>query len=155
MNLHRLAAYGGHIIITHHGTCKVQVTPTNASVLSTFRAVKSNGHTIIGLPTCRVLNLVTSNYAMNIGPTAERDTDTTVAVPTYTTRPKGDEPAKAHILNGYADAFDGIGCFEGEFHITPDSTVPPVVHYPSRVPVRDPLKEELDTTDSIHRSKVS
>ena len=48
----------------------------------------------IGLPTCRALKLVALNYAMNIGPTAERDTYTTAAVPTYTTRPKGDETAK-------------------------------------------------------------
>ena len=46
---------------------------------------------------------------MNIGPTAERDIYTTAAVSTYTTRPKGDETAKAHILNKYADVFDGIG----------------------------------------------
>ena len=81
---------------------------------------------------------------MNIGPTGERDTDTTAAVPSYTTRPKGDETAKARILNESADVFDGIGCFEGEYHITLDSTV---MHYPRRVPValREPLKEELDT----------
>ena len=100
-----------------------------------------------GLPTCRALKLLTLNYAMNIGPTAERDTDTTAAVPIYTTRPKGDETAKARILNKYADVFDGIGCFEGEYRITVDSTVPPVLHSPRRVPValREPLKEELDT----------
>ena len=40
------------------------------------------------------MKLVTLNYAMNIVPTAERDTDTTAAVPTYTTRPKGDESAE-------------------------------------------------------------
>ena len=149
-NLHRsnmrITAYGGHTVI-HYGTCELQVTHRNESVLSTFHVVKSNGPTIIGLPTCRALKLVTLNYAMNIGLTAERDTDTTADVPTYTTRPKGDETAKAHILNEYADVFDGIGCFEGEYHITLDSTVPPVVHSPRRVPValREPLKEELDT----------
>ena len=42
---------------------------------------KSNGPTIIGLPTCRALKLVTLNYAMHIGPIAERDTDTTADVP--------------------------------------------------------------------------
>ena len=115
--------------------------------MSTFHVAKSNGPTIIGLPTYRAQKLVALNYAMNICPTAERDTDTTAAVPTYTTRPKGDETAKAHILNDSADVFDGIGCFEGEYHITLDSTVPPVVHSPRRVPValREPLKEELDT----------
>ena len=116
-NLHpsnmRITVYGGHTV-THYGACKPQVTHRNESVMSTFHVVKSNGSTIIGLPTCRTLKLVTLNYATNIGPTAERDTDTRAAVPTYTTRPKGDETAQAYILNEYADVFDGIGCFEGE-----------------------------------------
>ena len=90
-NLHpsnmQITAYGGHTV-THYGTCKLQVTHRNESVLSTFRVVKSNGPTIIRLTTCRALKLVTLNYAMDIGPTAERDTYTTAAVPTYTTRPK-------------------------------------------------------------------
>ena len=94
----RITAYGGNVV-THYGTCRLQVTHRNESVMSAFHVVKSNGPTIIGLPTCRALKLVTFNYAMNIGPTAERDTDTTADVPTYTTRPKGDETAKARILN--------------------------------------------------------
>ena len=71
-NLHRfnmrITAYGGHTV-THYGTCELQVTHRNESVLSTFHVVKSNGPS-------RALKLVTLNYAMNIGPTAERDTDT-------------------------------------------------------------------------------
>ena len=96
------------------------------------------------MPSSEASNIELRN---DIGPTAERDTDTTYAVPTYTTRPKGDETAKAHILNEYADVFDGIGCSEGKYHITLDSNVPPVVHFPRRVPValREPFKEELDT----------
>ena len=41
----------------------------------------------------------------------------------------------------------GIGCFEGEYHITLDSTVQPIVHPPRRVPVAllESFKEELDT----------
>ena len=150
MNIHpsnmRITAYGGHTV-TQYRTCKLQVTHRNESVLSTFHVMKSNGPTIIGLPTCRALKPVKLNYAMNIGPTAEWDTDMTSAVPAYTTRPMGDETAKTHILNEYAYVFDRIGCFEGEYHITLDSSVPPVVQYPRRVPValREPLKEELDT----------
>ena len=82
-------------------------------MMSTFHVVTSNGPTIICLRTCRALKLATLNYSMNTGPTTERDTDTTAAVPIYTTRPKGDETAKARILNEYADVFDGNGCFEG------------------------------------------
>ena len=79
--------------------------------MSTFHVVNSNGPTIIGLPTCRALKLVTLNYAMNIVPTAERNTDTTADVPIYTTQPKGDESARANILNEYADVFDGNWVF--------------------------------------------
>ena len=61
----RITAYGGSVV-THYGTCTLQVTHRNESVMSTFH-VKSNGHIIIGLPTCRALKLVTLNYAMNIG----------------------------------------------------------------------------------------
>ena len=100
-NLHssniQITAYGGHSV-TQYGTCQLQVTHRNESVLSTFHVVKSNGPTIIGLPTCRALKLVTLNYTMNIRPTAERDTDTAAAVPTYTTRSKGDESANAQII---------------------------------------------------------
>ena len=46
--------------------------------------------------------------------------------------------------------FEGIGCFEGEFHITLDPTVPPVVHPLKRVPeaLREPLKKELDNLEA-------
>ena len=158
-NLHpsntRITAYGGHIV-THYGTCKLQVTHRNESVMSTFHVVKSNeGFRCKRLPTGRALTLITLNYDMDIGPTAERDTDTIAAVSTYTTRPKGDETAKARILNEYADVFDGIGCFEGEYNITLDSTMPPVMHSPRRVHValREPLKEELDTL--IHQFTIA
>ena len=41
----------------------------------------------------------------------------------------------------------GIGCFEGEYDTTLNSTMPPVVYSPRRLPValREPLKEEFDT----------
>ncbi|KAK3748356.1 hypothetical protein QZH41_008191, partial [Actinostola sp. cb2023] len=37
-------------------------------------------------------------------------------------------------------------CFSGEYHITLDPTVPPVVHPPRRVPeaLREPLRKELE-----------
>ena len=49
-NLHpfnmRITAYGGHTV-THYGTCKLQVTHRNESVVSTFHVVKSNGPTSV------------------------------------------------------------------------------------------------------------
>jgi hypothetical protein len=53
------------------------------------------------------------------------------------------------LLNEYPDCFNGIGCFDGEFHITLDPDVPPVVHPPHRVPeaLRDKLKNELENLE--------
>ena len=81
------------------------------------------------------MNLVTLNYSI----TTEQDK-------TSTQKPVGDPAAKTEILQQYQDCFNGIGCLKGEFHITLDPTVPPVVHPPQRVleALREPLKKELD-----------
>ncbi len=57
---------------------------------------------------------------------------------------------KGALLRDYADCFSGIGCFEGEFHITLDPAVPPVIHLPRRVPeaLQEPLKKELDALEA-------
>ena len=54
--------------------------------------------------------------------------------------------AKDELLREYGDCFQGIRCFQSEFHITGDPTVPPVVHPPRRVPeaLKEPLKKKLD-----------
>ena len=51
------------------------------------------------------------------------------------------------LLRKYGDCFQGIGCFQGEFHITVDPTVPLVVHPPRRVleALKEPLKKDLDS----------
>ena len=45
-----------------------------------------------------------------------------------------DPLAKKEILEQYDNCFEGVGCFQGEFQITVDAAVPPVVHTPRRVP---------------------
>ena len=49
------------------------------------------------------------------------------------------------MLKQFKDCFEGVGCFQGEYRITVDPAVPPVVHPPRRVPeaLRKPLKKEL------------
>ena len=93
--------------------------------------VNTTGLTILGLPTCRDMNLVTLNYSI----TTEQDK-------TSTQKPVGDPAAKTEIVQQYRDCFNGIGCFEGEFHIPLDPTVSPVIHPPRHVPeaLREPLK---------------
>ena len=99
-----------------------------------------DGPTILGLPTCTDLNLV----ILNFGITTEK-----ASKPSPTPKPvcDPDPVAKDELLRKYGDCFQGIGCFQGEFHITVDPTVPPVVHPPRRVPeaLKEPLKKELDS----------
>ena len=95
------------------------------------------GPTILGLPTCTDMKLVTLNYSLqheSIGEASTVDKD-------------GNPKAKAKVLTQYADCFKGIGCFKGEYHITLDPKVPPVIHPPRRVPeaLKEPLKNELDS----------
>ena len=46
----------------------------------------------------------------------------------------------------YPDCFNGIGKFDGRYHIIIDPTVSPVIHPPRRVIIalKDDIKEELD-----------
>ena len=58
-----------------------------------------------------------------------------------------DPVAKEQVLKQFKDYFEGVGCFQGEYHITVDPAVPPVVHPPRRVAesLRELLKKELDS----------
>ncbi|XP_048583273.1 uncharacterized protein LOC125562956 [Nematostella vectensis] len=65
--------------------------------------------------------------------------------------------AKEELVSDYKDCFDGIGCFEGEYHITLDETVPPAKHPPRRVQeaLREPFKAELDSLcEKVIKEKV-
>ena len=50
------------------------------------------------------------------------------------------------VLSPFADVFHGIGCLPGEYSISLDRNVSPVVHPPRRVPVpkKDAMKAELE-----------
>ncbi len=43
-------------------------------------------------------------------------------------------PSTDALLKEYADVFDGLGLFPGEYQIKVDPTIQPVVHAPRRVP---------------------
>ena len=57
---------------------------------------------------------------------------------------------KDDLVSQYPDCFDGIGKFPGQYHITVDQSVPPVVHAQRRVPLslRDDIKNELTDMES-------
>ena len=51
----------------------------------------------------------------------------------------------------YPDGPDGIGKFEGEYHIVTDPDVPPVIHAPRKCPIhmKDDIKKNLDEMISL------
>jgi len=53
---------------------------------------------------------------------------------------------KDELVKRYPDCFDGVGRFQGQYHITVDPSVSPVVHAQRRVPLslRNDIKEELN-----------
>ena len=129
LSITTITGFGGHTIL-HFGACELILLHHGHSESRAFHLVNTAGPIILGLPTYRGMKLVTLNYGMA--------TTQTRAVPTL--NPQENTDAKAECLCQYQD------CFQGEFHITLDPTVPPVIHPPCRVPeaLREPLKKELD-----------
>ena len=113
-----ITAFGGHTI-QHYGTCELNLSHNGHSKPYPFHVVNTTGPTILGLPTCRDMKLVTLNYSLT--------TATSPGATKPTQEHSGDADAKKELLIQYEDCFKGIGCFQGEFHITLDPTVPPVI----------------------------
>ena len=60
------------------------------------------------------------------------------------------------LLDEYSDVFEGLGRLEGPYSIVTDTSVPPVVHPPRRIPVAliDQVQQKLDemvTEDVIEK----
>ena len=53
-------------------------------------------------------------------------------------------------MKRYPNCFDGVGKFQGQYHITVDPSVLLVVHAQRRVPLRlrDDIRDELDDMES-------
>ena len=79
-----------------------------------FNVADVAGPAISGLPTCCQLNLLELHCAVST---------CSSKVPLLAIKDKGDLQAL------YPDRFDGIGKFEGKYHIVTDPDVPPVVHH--------------------------
>ena len=58
-----ITASGGHVI-KHYGTCLLTLTLNNSSAKHSFQVVDTTGPTILGLPTCRDMKLITLNYTI-------------------------------------------------------------------------------------------
>ena len=130
-----ITAFGGHTI-PHYGICELTLSHHGHTKSYAFHVVNTVGPTILGLPTCRDMKLVTLNHGIS----------TTQAETASMPNPQGNADARSELLCQYQDCFQRIGCFQRESHFTLDPTVPPVIHPPQRVPeaLREPLKRELD-----------
>ena len=108
-----ITAFGG-LTIPHYGICDLALSHHGHSKSYAFHVVSTAGPTILGLPTCRDMKLVTLNYGIATTQTEE------APIP----NPQGCPDAKSELLCQYQDCFQGIGCFQGEFHITLDPRFP-------------------------------
>ena len=127
---------------TYRKLMNVNNQNTLSGLKAEFHITETSGPTIIGLPSCRKLGLITLNYK---GTLDVQESTNVNANDTKALRPQGDKAARAQVLSDFPDVFQGIGCLEGEYHIESDKSVTPVVHPPRRVPLQKPLKYELDS----------
>ena len=123
--------------IQQHRTMAIPCSFRGKRCDAEFYVSSSTGPAILGLPSCRELRLVQMNCEVN----------------ETLNRPNPEAPiaSKSDLIDTYPDRFEGIGSFRGEFHITIDKSVPPVVHSPRRCPIhlKDEVKTELDKMEEL------
>ena len=135
-----LAAYGG-TKIEQHGKCAITCEFNGRRAEAIFFITEAEGPPIIGLLTSLELNLVTLNCSLQKN----------LAGNTHSAHEKNVPIKDKHdLVKQYPGCFDGTGKFQGQYHITVDSSIPPVVHALRRVPLSLPedIKRELDDMDS-------
>ena len=102
---------------------------------------------IIGLPTALDLHLITLNCSVEKSQVQE----TSPTKDTAKLKPSTCIDNKSHLIAQYPNCFNGISKFQGEYHITLDPSVPPVIHPPRRVPIslKDDIKHELQEMEQL------
>jgi len=124
-----------------HGKCHINCDFNSRKSIATFFVTKADGPAIIGLPTSLELNLVTLNCSVQQGSPLNANHTSEQVTPIKD---------KDDLVKHYPDCFDGVGRFQGQYHITVDPSVPLVVHAKRRVPLslRDDIKDKLDDVES-------
>ena len=120
-----LTAYNGQLI-RQYGTTRLKCVHETTTHEAEFFVADTPGPVILGLPSCRKLNLVTLNCAVSEHPPPLN--------------------SKEDLQRLYPDCFKGIGKFRETFHITLDPAVTPVVHAPRRCPIhiKDDVRNEIN-----------
>ena len=111
--------------VPQHGICSLSCTFKGETKVTDFFVTKAPGPAIIGLPSLEEFRIVTLNCEITKELPRIKDT--------------------ADLIRQYPECFQGIGKFDGQYHITVDPAVPPVVHPPRRVPfkIKEEIKQEL------------
>ena len=125
-----LTAYND-VRMVQFGTMSLLCTHRDMKCDAEFYLADTPGPAIMGLPSCRALRLVTMHCEISTN----------------------DSPitTKEDLRKIYPDRFEGIGNFDGEFHITTDRHVTPVVHSPRKcsIHMREEIKSELENMQSL------
>ena len=129
----KLTVYNGTPTL-QHGVCSIKCSYGGKETNAGFNVADVNGPAICGLPTSRELQLVELHCGIS-----------TTQTPYPTIKDKSD------LQWLYPDRFNGIGKFEGEYHIVKDPDVPSVVHAPRKCPIHitDDIRKELDEMVSL------
>ncbi|KAI8511906.1 hypothetical protein Bbelb_110060 [Branchiostoma belcheri] len=133
-----LTAYGG-TRIPHLGKTTITGKHGGKEVKCSFYVTTTQGPAIIGLSTCQKWKIISINHEVK---TSSHKIEAAM--------PLKDRPpihSKKELMEMYPECFDdNVGCFKGEYHITIDPDVKPVVHPPRRVPLelRGRLKAQLE-----------
>ena len=135
-----LTAYGG-VRIKQHGKCAITCAFNRRRSEAIFFITEAEGPAIIGLPTSLELNLVTLNCSLQKSLAQNTDHAHEKNVPIKD---------KDDLVKQHPGCFDGIGKFQGQYHITVDPSVPPVVQAQRCVPLslREDIKRELNDMES-------
>ena len=126
-------------IIPHFGTCEIVFEVEGLKSKELFYVTKVNGPAIIGYETSKKLGLITI-YCPVI--TNEQTSNKYQSSVIYD---------KKDMIAKYPSCFNGIGKFQGQYKITLDPHVPPVVHPHRRIPYRlkDDIKKGLDEMEKL------
>jgi hypothetical protein len=113
--------------IHQFGTCAFPCKYSDVQTTLDFYVSDVDGPAILGLQSCRKLKLVQMNCNIDLSENTKVDN-------------------KEDLKRLFPDRFDGIGDFEGEYHIVIDPNVPPVIHAARRcpLPIKNDIKKELD-----------
>ena len=107
----------------NYGMFDLDITLKDYTTRATFFVSVTPGPIILGLPSTKQMKIITIHKI-------KTENFNTIS----------------DLTNIYPDRFEGIGNFEGTYHIVTDPTIPPVVHSPRRPPISmiREIKEELD-----------